>query len=67
MTMEITVIHKDKKKVKIEEGLLIEDLLRKLKINRETVLVAKNGEISLEEEVLKDGDIIDIISVISGG
>ncbi|MFQ5975626.1 MAG: MoaD/ThiS family protein [Candidatus Hydrothermarchaeales archaeon] len=67
MTMEITVRHKDKKKVKIEEGLLIEDLLRKLKINRETVLVAKNGGISLEEEVLKDGDIIDIISVISGG
>lgn len=65
--MEIIVRQKKEKKIKVEDGLSIGDLLKDLGINRETVLVAKNGEISLEEDVLKEGDVVDIISVISGG
>ncbi len=65
--MEIIVRQKNEKKINVQEGLLIGDLLKDRGINKETVLVAKNGEISLEETVLKEGDVIDIISVISGG
>ncbi len=65
--MEIIVRQKKEKKIKVEDGLSIGDLLKNLEINRETVLVAKNGEISLEEEILKEGDVVDIMSVISGG
>jgi len=65
--MEIIVRQKKEKKIKVEDGLSIRDLLKNLEINRETVLVAKNGEISLEEEILKEGDVVDIMSVISGG
>ncbi len=65
--MEIIVRQKKEKKIKVEDGLSIGCLLKDLEINRETVLVAKNGEISLEEDVLKEGDVVDIISVISGG
>ena len=42
-------------------------LLRDLGINRETVLVRKNGEICVEEEKIKEGDDIEIIKTISGG
>ncbi len=65
--MEIIVRQKNEKKIKVQEGLSIGDLLKNRGINRETVLVAKNGEISLEEEILKEGDVVNIISVISGG
>ena len=42
-------------------------LLRDLGINRETVLVRKNGEICVEEEKIKEGNEIEIIKAISGG
>ncbi len=65
--MEIIVRQKKEKKIKVEDGRSIGDLLKNLGINKETVLVAKNGEISLEEEILREGDVVEIISVISGG
>lgn len=43
------------------------ELLKKLKINPVTVLVVRNGKIVLEDEVLKDGDKVKILSVVSGG
>ncbi|MFQ6137289.1 MAG: sulfur carrier protein ThiS [Candidatus Hydrothermarchaeales archaeon] len=65
--MEIIVKLKNEERVTIREGSTIEDLLRKLNINRESVLIRRNGEISPEEEFLQDEDFIEIISVISGG
>ena len=58
-----------------KDGLNIEEkfsgkaseLLKKLKINSETVLIVKNDELISEDEVLKDSDSIKILSVISGG
>ena len=43
------------------------ELLGKLDINPQSVLIAKNGEIVTEDENLKDSDSIKILSVISGG
>ena len=65
--MEIIVKHRTEEKVNVEDGSSIEDLLKKLGINRETVLTSRNGVISLEEEVLEEGDIVEIIPAISGG
>ena len=42
-------------------------LLKKLKINPETALIAKNNELVTEDEKLSDKDEIKILSVISGG
>ena len=39
------------------------DLLREMRINPETVLVMRNGEVVTEEEKLRDNDILRIISV----
>ncbi len=65
--MEIIVKNRKEKKVNIEDSSSIDDLLKKLGINRETVLTSRNGVISLEEEVLEEGDIVEIIPAISGG
>ena len=42
-------------------------LLEKLKINPETVIIAKNGELVTEDEKLGDKDEVKLLSVISGG
>ncbi|MEE8401222.1 MAG: MoaD/ThiS family protein [Candidatus Hydrothermarchaeaceae archaeon] len=53
--------------MKIENDTTVEKILEKLGINRETVVVSKNGEITIEEDTLKKGDEIEIIKIISGG
>jgi len=45
----------------------VRDLLKKLKLKQNTVLVIKNNELVSEEEILFDKDTIKIISVVSGG
>ena len=42
-------------------------LLHELNVNSQTVLVARNSEILLPTETLKEGDEILLLSVISGG
>ncbi len=55
------VVSIDKKRV------IVEDILQELGINRETVIVRLNGRLVPEEEELRDGDLIEIIRVVSGG
>ncbi len=45
----------------------VKDLLEKLKINKEVVLVVKNGTLVTEDERIGKKDKIELISVISGG
>lgn len=45
----------------------VTDLLEELKINPETVLVVRKGEVLTEKEILQDKDKIELLSVISGG
>jgi thiamine biosynthesis protein ThiS len=45
----------------------IKDLLKSIDINLGSVLVTLNGEISIEEESLKEGDELHLISAVSGG
>ncbi len=42
-------------------------LLSRLKINPETILVVKNGTVVTEDEKLNNKDTVKILSVISGG
>jgi sulfur carrier protein ThiS len=41
--------------------------LTKLEILPETVLAIRNGEMLTEDEILRDGETINLIEVISGG
>jgi len=43
------------------------ELLEELGVNREAVVTIVNGEITVEDEGLSDGDEVKIISAVSGG
>jgi len=43
------------------------DVVRKLRVNPETVIIKRGGEILLENETLKNNDRIELIKVVSGG
>lgn len=53
--------------ISLDDGATARDLLDAMKINPETVLVGRAGEIILEAALLKDKDEIELIRVISGG
>jgi len=53
------------KKVKFNGTVL--QLLKKLNVNSETVIISKNDELVTEDEKLTDKDDVKLLSVISGG
>lgn len=66
--MTITVIiGKDEQKLEIQEKWTIKDVLDTLNISSETVVVKRNNEVVIEEEILHEGDVIEVIRVIYGG
>ncbi|MGO9386925.1 MAG: MoaD/ThiS family protein [Methanobacterium sp.] len=66
--MKITVTIEDQNEVKeISNSITIKDLLKILEIPSETVVVKKNEYIVINEEIVEEGDNIEIIKVIFGG
>ena len=55
------------KTVELDHKSTVSDLLNELKINPVTVIVSRNNELILEDEMLNNNDEIKILSVISGG
>ena len=41
--------------------------LKKSEIVPESVIATRDGEMILEDEILKDGEVIKLVAVISGG
>ena len=56
-----------KKVYDIRHGMTIRSALFKLDIQPEAVLPTREGELVSEEELINDGDVIKLVSVISGG
>jgi sulfur carrier protein len=66
--MKITLIIGEEEDIMDIDGeKTIKDLLHQKQIPLETVVVKKNRQIVNEEELLEDGDTIEIIRVIYGG
>ncbi len=66
--MEITVIFgENKESMEIANEMTIKEILETMDISSETVLVKRNNEIVIEEEILENGDVIEVIRVIFGG
>ena len=61
------IIEKDQKSKEIPFNGKVKDLLIKLNINPETVIIAKNNELVTLEDNISNNDEIKILSVISGG
>jgi sulfur carrier protein ThiS len=51
----------------IRPGMTLMDALKKNNILPESILCTRDGKLITEDEILKDGDIIKLIAVISGG
>lgn len=66
MDIEVIIGEETLKKT-VPERSSIKELLKLLEIPSETVVVKINQSIVLEEELITDGDSIEIIKVIYGG
>jgi len=55
------------KEYEVKPGMMLLDALKKGGIVPESVIATRNGEMILDDEILKDGDIVKLIAVISGG
>jgi thiamine biosynthesis protein ThiS len=60
-------IEKTKENKHIKFQGTAQELLKKLDINKESVLVSRNNQLITSKEKLKDTDKLRILSVISGG
>ena len=55
------------KEIEVKPGMTLLDSLKKAAILPEGVIAIRAGEMILEDEILKDGDVVRLVSVISGG
>ena len=64
--MAVTLILREKK-FEIKPGMTLRDSLHKIDVLPESVLATRLGEMITDDEILKDGEEVRLISVISGG
>ena len=55
------------KEYEVKPGMTLLSALQKSEILPESVIATRDGEMILEDEILKDGEVIKLIAVISGG
>jgi sulfur carrier protein ThiS len=51
----------------IKSGTTLLAALQKADILPESVIATRGGEMILDDEILKDGDVVRLVAVISGG
>ncbi len=64
--MTVKLILRDKE-YEVKPGMTLLSTLQKTGIVPESVIATRNGEMILEDEILKDGDVVKLVAVISGG
>jgi len=64
--MSVKLILRDKE-YEVKPGMTLLSALQKNNIVPESVIATREGEMILEDEILKDGEVIKLIAVISGG
>lgn len=61
-------LHGDEERcLELDEGSRASDVLDCLDVNREEVLISRNGDIVSENAPLEDGDEVMVVDVIAGG
>lgn len=64
MTVKLVLRNKE---FEVKSGMALLDALKKCNIVPESVIATRNGELITEDELLKDGEVIKLVAVISGG
>ncbi len=59
--------NEEEKELDVDEGLMADELLDREGIERQEVLVSRNGTIISGKHELEDGDEIRVFDVIAGG
>ena len=57
----------EEKRELTSENYTIRDLLKDLNLSTQTIVAKQNGELSIEDNILNDGDEIKLIQIIYGG
>ena len=55
------------KEYEVKPGMTLLSALQKINVVPESVIATRDGEMILEDEILKDGNVVKLIAVISGG
>ncbi|HSJ86151.1 MAG TPA: MoaD/ThiS family protein [Anaerolineales bacterium] len=55
------------KEYEVKPGMTLLSALEKINVVPESVIATRDGEMILDDEILKDGEVIKLIAVISGG
>ncbi len=55
------------KEFEVKPGMTLRDSLYKIDILPESILATRQGQMITDDEILVDGDVIKLVSVISGG
>lgn len=55
------------KEYEVKPGMTLLDSLKKIDVLSESVIAVRAGEMILDDEILKDGEVVKLVSVISGG
>lgn len=55
------------KEYEVKSGMTLLDSLKKCDILSESVIAMREGELILDDEILKNGEVIKLVAVISGG
>lgn len=61
------LLRNPRRELDVPAPVRVQDLLRRLELNRESVLVIRNDTLVTGDVMLADGDSVEIRPVISGG
>lgn len=64
MTVKLVLRNKE---FEVKAGMALIDALKKCSIVPESIIATRDGELITEDEILKDGEVIKLVAVISGG
>jgi sulfur carrier protein len=55
------------KEYEVKPGMTLLSALQKIDVISESVIATRDGEMILDDEILREGDVVKLIAVISGG
>ncbi len=55
------------KEYEVKPGMTLRDCLKKIDVLPETVLATRAGVMITDDEIIQDGEVVKLVSVISGG
>jgi len=64
--MTVKLILRDKT-YELKPGMTLRSCLEKINIEPESVLAVRDGVLITDDEILKDGEMVKLVAVISGG